>query len=354
MGEFLEIPPKLDTLIPVYEHARPSEHDNPSPSDSPREGDGEKKSNSKKRSKTTEPRDSLESKKRGRSSKGDSGKSGSQSGKKNGRKTTDQGSDSSDEDVKERGRFRWTDGLHQYFLACIFEMGLEAASPKKVYNKMMADPNFARSILDDDMSERVFDKESTNKFGAHHVKSHLQRFRSNVANPKLLFIDQLVCLMEQAKERKNEEKQSNRPSKVLNPEYHTYPFSPDRAFPDGLLQESQESLTGDVYTGFSSISNNQINSTGDSSSAAAAAPLTTESRPRALSMLSGPSHQQMLAQVAVREMIESKGLRQTMAASQSAQVEDLDNIPSAFHEDNDLFDWLTNSEFESFSDDKKN
>ena len=74
-------------------------------------------------------------------------------------------------------RFKWTWHLHQLFLSSIFEIGLNAASPKKIFDQMRSDPQLAKSLLGDEMAQRLLDETSKGgDIGAHHVKSHLQRY----------------------------------------------------------------------------------------------------------------------------------------------------------------------------------
>ncbi|KAH9260098.1 hypothetical protein BASA81_001870 [Batrachochytrium salamandrivorans] len=162
-----------------------------------------------------------------------------------------QDDDSDLEGEEELGtRFRWTDELHQYFLSCIFELGLEAASPKKIFVKMLSNPTFAKTLLDQEMLERMFDTQQnggvlsttttaatagSKAFLPSHVKSHLQRFRSNVPNPKQAFVQQVVDLMEEAKQKHTNDKHHHHASKVLNPQFHAYPFTAHRSFPDAQL-----------------------------------------------------------------------------------------------------------------------
>lgn len=263
------------------------------------------------------------------------------------------GSDSEEESGEEKSRFRWTDELHQYFLACVFELGLEIASPKKVYLKMMADPNFAKSILDDEMFNQMTNPEVQKKFGAHHVKSHLQRFRSNIVHPREAFIKQLVDLMQEAKRRKKEDSKN----KVLNPEYHAYPFAADRIYPDNMTSSELASMFNNATALLKptmSSSGSAVNmmqtlappppplfgipvpppqSTYANSAAAAAMILT---RPRTLS--SYEAGEQMRVQVEMRERIESQGHRQVV---QAPAMDEFDALPNVLgQEDDNLFDWL--------------
>lgn len=164
-----------------------------------------------------------------------------------------QDDDSDLEGEEELGtRFRWTDELHQYFLSCIFELGLEAASPKKIFVKMLSNPTFAKTLLDQEMMERMFDTQQNGSvlsttttaatagskaFLPSHVKSHLQRFRSNVPNPKQAFVQQVVDLMEEAKQKHTNDKHHHHASKVLNPQFHAYPFTAHRSFSDSQQQQ---------------------------------------------------------------------------------------------------------------------
>ena len=226
-------------------------------------------------------------------------------------------------------RFRWSDELHQYFLACVFELGLEIASPKKVFNKMMADPQFAKSLLDEDMYNQMLNPDAPRKFGAHHVKSHLQRFRSNIVNPRAVFVKQVAELMEEAKKKRKEEGKS---SKVLNPEYHAYPFAVDRTFPDNIqaTQGPSPSLTS---MSLLQKQSQVVSSAGHTSSSSSSVLL---GRPRTLS--SYEAGEQMRAQVEMRERIESQGHRQVVARSRH---EDFDSLPpAALNDDDNLFDWL--------------
>jgi SHAQKYF class myb-like DNA-binding protein len=87
----------------------------------------------------------------------------------------------SEEDGRSDQRFKWTAQLHQLFLASIFEIGLAASSPKKIHDQMRSDPKLARELLGDEIARRLLDGGSEGDIGAHHVKSHLQRYVSDAA-----------------------------------------------------------------------------------------------------------------------------------------------------------------------------
>jgi SHAQKYF class myb-like DNA-binding protein len=290
-------------------------------------------------------------------------------------KSNSEASDDDADDVaaEEKARFRWTDELHQYFLACVFELGLEAASPKKVFNKMMADSNFAKTVLDEELWKHLLSPDGPRMFGAHHVKSHLQRFRTNIENPRAMFVKQVSELMQEAKKKKKLDKTN----KVLNPEYHAYPFTVDRQFPGSELVINQQRQTGVnnsnhaeaplplQYNPANTLGNNQgkfasmpiaqqmyqpqlhYNPLATSSSAGASAfstdkitSLSLLARPRAFSSLE--ANEQMRAQVEMRERIESQGQRQVVGSL--GNEDDFDALPVTENDDN-LFDWLVGPEF---------
>ena len=298
----------------------------------------------------------------------DGGDDKKRSKKKKKSSSADDESDSNDGDEggEEKSRFRWTDELHQYFLACVFELGLEIASPKKVFLKMMSDQNFAKTVLDEDMFNHLASPDAPKKFGAHHVKSHLQRFRSNIVPPREAFIKQLAELMQEAKRKKKED---GKMSKVLNPEYHAYPFSADRIFPDGMIHSEVANMVSSATAllkptlGRAPVTAGMhhfppppplFGAPGTAGSAGAASAIFA--RPRTLS--SYEAGEQMRAQVEVREMIESRSQRQVIqvqqqqaanGAASNGNVEDFDvlQLPQqvAFQDEDNLFDWLIAPDF---------
>lgn len=77
---------------------------------------------------------------------------------------------------------KWSSQLTQFLLSCVFEIGLDLASPKKVFKRMVADEDLGSHCLEDVCNNRE-------ALGAHHVKSHLQRFRANLKHPRESFLN---------------------------------------------------------------------------------------------------------------------------------------------------------------------
>ena len=68
---------------------------------------------------------------------------------------------------KQKKRFLWTDSLHQLFVAAIFDLGLQSATPKSLISLMNPRP--------DDIT-------------TDHIKSHLQKFRINLKISRDMFL----------------------------------------------------------------------------------------------------------------------------------------------------------------------
>ena len=187
-------------------------------------------------------------------------------------------------------RFKWTLHLHQLFLASIFEIGLAAASPKKIYEQMRSDPQLAKSLLGDEMASRLLESSgegsTTGAIGPQHVKSHLQRYRQNVKDGRRAFILQAQDLMEQSRNVAAAHAYSGG-TKPINPEYHAYPFAADRAFPDAI--------------GLTIVPPIDVT-----------APSTADGTDGALT---DHMSEQMRKQVSMRAQIENQGLRQMVTAN---------------------------------------
>mmetsp|Transcript_16793 Transcript_16793/g.32732 ORF Transcript_16793/g.32732 Transcript_16793/m.32732 type:complete len:427 (-) Transcript_16793:547-1827(-) len=81
--------------------------------------------------------------------------------------------------AKGRGRrLVWNERMHVKFLSIIFDIGLEHASPRKILDRWGL---FERGNLD-----------------SSHVKSHLQKYRSNSKRTKEVFQEQLEAALKQA------------------------------------------------------------------------------------------------------------------------------------------------------------
>ncbi|GBG33019.1 Two-component response regulator ORR24 [Hondaea fermentalgiana] len=75
-------------------------------------------------------------------------------------------------------RLVWNERMHVKFLSIIFDIGLEHASPRKILDRWGL---FERGSLD-----------------SGHVKSHLQKYRSNSKRTKEVFSEQLEAALKQA------------------------------------------------------------------------------------------------------------------------------------------------------------
>ena len=85
--------------------------------------------------------------------------------------------------------FQWSPVLHQYFLSCIFEIGLKFAKPLNVLKQM-------RSCVNLMLALKNIEPMKFNTLTSVHVKGHLQRYRGNVVCVRRAFTVEVVMGLE--------------------------------------------------------------------------------------------------------------------------------------------------------------
>lgn len=126
-----------------------------------------------------------------------------------------------------RKRFVWSEELHKRFLLCIFEVGLDKAKPKLIFDLMQPAPA---------------------QMTSSQIKRHLAKCRGKEDQTRHLFLGNLQASMNQARaEHRAKLSKIGQNGKSVNAAFHVYPFPRGTSWKLPLLETQAEKESTTQY-----------------------------------------------------------------------------------------------------------